>query len=83
MSSAPIDLSALTQLILKKFAKRGTVSLDDQTSLVKSGWIDSFGIIELVSFLESEYGVKLPDAEVVPENFENLATIRAMLERST
>jgi acyl carrier protein len=81
MTPAPQDLSALTQLILQKFAKRGTASIDDKTSLVKSGWVDSFAIVELVSFLEAEYGIQLPDGEVSPENFENLATIRAMLAR--
>lgn len=76
------DLSFLTQFILKRFAKRGTAAIDDKTSLVKSGWIDSFGLVELVSFLETEYGVRIPDAEVVPENFEDIASIRAMLARS-
>jgi acyl carrier protein len=83
MSRSPDDLAPLSSLILKKFAKRGTASIDDQTSLVKSGWVDSFGIVELVSFLEAEYGVTLPDGEVVPENFETLAAIRAMLRRCT
>ena len=43
--------------------------------------VDSFGIVEIVSFLETEYGVRLPDGDVVPENFENLETIRALLRR--
>lgn len=82
MSRAPKDLSALSDLILRRFAKRGTTAIDEKTSLVKSGWVDSFGIVEIVSFLESEYGVRLPDSEVAPENFETLAAIRSLLERS-
>lgn len=75
------DLSKLAAHVLKRFAPRGTAALGETTSLVKSGWVDSFGIVEIVSFLESDLGVKLPDGEVVPENFESLATIRRMLER--
>ena len=77
----PNDLSALRDHILRRFAKRGTTSLDEKASLVKSGMVDSFGIVEIVSFLETEYGVRLPDGDVVPENFENLETIRALLRR--
>ena len=75
------DLSKLSAHVLKRFAPRGTAAIDDSTSLVKSGWVDSFGIVELVAFLEKEHAVKLPDREVVPENFENLGAIRRMLER--
>ncbi|HKE01078.1 MAG TPA: acyl carrier protein [Planctomycetota bacterium] len=78
----PADLTKLRDHILKRFAPRGTQRLDDGTSLVKSGWIDSFAIVELVAFVENEMGVRLPDAEVVPEHFESLASIRAMLERA-
>jgi acyl carrier protein len=81
MAPVPEDLGALRAHILKRFAKRGTASLDDKASLVKSGMVDSFGIVEIVSFLEAEYGVRLPDADVVPENFETLETIRALLRR--
>ncbi|MBL8692788.1 MAG: acyl carrier protein [Planctomycetes bacterium] len=75
------DLSALSKMLLK-FAPRGTKEITETTSLVKSGWVDSFALVEVVSFLEMEYGVRLPDADVVPENFENLAAIRALLDRA-
>lgn len=80
MAATP-DLGALSNFILQRFAKRGTTALQETTSLVKSGWVDSFGVVEIVAFIESEYGVRLPDSEVAPENFENLATIRALIER--
>jgi acyl carrier protein len=76
------DLSKLSAFILKRFVPRGTVSIGESTSLVKSGWLDSFAILDLVLFLEREYRVRLPDREVVPENFENLAAIRRLLEKA-
>jgi len=76
------DLSKLSALILQRFAPRGTASIDESTSLVQSGWLDSFAILDLVLFLENEYRVRLPDREVVPGNFENLASIRRLLERA-
>ncbi|MFN0205836.1 MAG: acyl carrier protein [Planctomycetota bacterium] len=80
--TSPPDLNALKSYILQKFAKRGTVSIEDNTSLVKSGWVDSFAIVDIVAFIESEYGIQLPDGDVVPENFENIAIIRQVLGRS-
>ncbi len=76
------DLSNLSALILRHFARRGLAAIDETTSLVKSGLLDSFGILDLVLRLESEYRVRLLDRDVVPENFENLASIRRLLERA-
>lgn len=76
------DLSNLSALILRHFARRGLTAIDETTSLVKSGLLDSFGILDLVLCLESEYRVRLLDRDVVPENFENLALIRRLLERA-
>ncbi len=76
------DLSALSMLLLKRFAPRGATSIDESTSLVKSGWLDSFAILDLVHFLENEYSVRLQDRDVVPANFENLTAIRNLLEKA-
>jgi acyl carrier protein len=76
------DLSKLSALILKRFAPRGSASIDESTSLVKSGWLDSFAILDLVHFLENEFGVRLQDRDVVPANFENLPGIPRLLEEA-
>lgn len=78
--AAPSDLTALVHYIHQRFAKK-LPAVTESTSLVKSGLVDSFGVIDIVSFLEKEYGVRLPDAEVTPDHFENLTTIRALLAR--
>ena len=76
------DLSKVAALVLERFAPSGTAVIDETTSLVESGWLDSFAIVELVAFLEREYGVRLPDRDVTPRNFETLASIRRLLERA-
>lgn len=50
-------------------------------SLLDSGLIDSVGIFELVSFLEESVGVKVADEDIVPENFETIASIDALVTR--
>lgn len=54
-----------------------TVTVDD--SLLDSGLLDSAGLFELVSFLEVRLGVAITDEELVPENFETINAIDALL----
>jgi acyl carrier protein len=51
--------------------------LGDQESLLGAGLIDSTGILELVSYLESEFGLIVDDSEIVPENLDSVAQIAA------
>jgi len=50
-------------------------------SLLESGVIDSTGILELIEFLESEFGVHVQDDETVPENLDGIDRIAAYVER--
>ena len=50
-------------------------SLDTESSFLDSGIIDSTGILELVSFLEIKYGIRISDEEVVPENLDSVSRI--------
>lgn len=43
--------------------------------LVQSGLVDSTGILEIVTFLESEFGVHTSDEELAVDNFGSIATI--------
>ena len=47
----------------------------DEDSLVEGGVIDSTGILELVEFLESHFGVEVSETETVPENLGSIANL--------
>jgi acyl carrier protein len=55
--------------------------LSEDTSFLARGILDSTGVIELVGFLEQEFGVKVADDEIVPENLDSLRAIGAYLKR--
>lgn len=59
----------------------GGEAVADETSLLEGGLIDSTSILEIVGFLEEEFGVSVADDELVPENFDNIAALAAFLER--
>lgn len=44
-------------------------------SLIEEGLIDSTGVLELVSFLEEQFGVSVADNEIVPENLDSIQAI--------
>jgi acyl carrier protein len=60
------------------FGDRG--ELEDGTSLVGEGIVDSTGILELLSFLETTFQIKVKDEEVMPENLDSIDSILVFLE---
>ena len=49
--------------------------LTNETSFLDSGIIDSTGILELITFLEETYNVKIEDDELIPENLDSLNNV--------
>ena len=54
--------------------------LDPDQSLVKSGILDSLALLRLINFIEERFGVKIEDGEVMPENFDSINVIKALIE---
>lgn len=50
-------------------------SLTDDTSFLESGIIDSTGILELVTFLEGKFSIRIADEEVLPENLDSVSRV--------
>jgi acyl carrier protein len=44
----------------------------DSDSFLKNRLIDSTGMMELVAFIETEFGFKAADAELVPDNLDSI-----------
>jgi acyl carrier protein len=66
---------------LKDLLKEKVSDLTPDTALIASGIMDSLDIIALIEFIENHYQAKLSDAEMVPENFEAIASIVALLQK--
>lgn len=56
-------------------------ALDDQQSFLDTGIIDSTGVLELVSFLEQQFGIAVDDRELLPENLDSVANVARFVER--
>jgi acyl carrier protein len=53
----------------------------DEISLLDEGIIDSVGVMELVSFLEQDFGIGVEDDELVPDNLDSVANLVAFVGR--
>lgn len=49
--------------------------INGKDSFLEKGIIDSTGILEIVSFLETRYGITIDDEDLVPENFDSIDNI--------
>lgn len=50
-------------------------------SLLDRGIIDSTGVLELVTYLEETYHIKVEDEELVPDNLDSINRLVRFLER--
>ena len=67
--------------IMENFLFGNDQGLNDDTSLLDEGIIDSTGILELVSFLEEEFDISVEDDEILPENLDSITNATAYLEK--
>lgn len=56
-------------------------ALDDGTSLLDHGIIDSTGVLEVIMFIESTFGVTVEDSEMLPENLDSIERIAAFVSK--
>jgi acyl carrier protein len=69
----------ISAFITKKFPLVKKRKIREQDSLIGSGIMDSLGILDVVHYLEGEFGVQISDEELVPENFESVRSIAVFL----
>lgn len=67
--------------IVSNFLYGDASALQDDTSFLETGIIDSTGILELIMFIETTFGVKVQPEEILPENLDSLERIAQFLHR--
>lgn len=58
-------------------AQQREIGADD--SLLESGIVDSLGTLDVVHFIESEFGLIVTDEEMTPEHFETARSIAKLV----
>ena len=59
-------------------------TIANDTDLIERGVVDSFGVHEIVGFLEATFSIKVEDADITPENLGSIcAMVRYVLGKKT
>lgn len=69
------------KFIIENFYVAEPSELTDDASLLAGGWVDSTGMLEVISFLEEQFGIQIADSEMLPENFDAISRIAAFVAR--
>lgn len=70
------------QLKLEKFIKKKTKKkITNETNLIAENIIDSFGIIEIASFVEDNLRLKCPVNKISTTNFKNISLIAKFIKK--
>ena len=64
---------------LVRDTRNRTVGFDEQ--LIDRGVLDSMGLMNLIGFIEEKAGIRVPDDEVLLENFASINAIVATVDR--
>ena len=75
-SAAADDTAKLIQGFIKqRFPLASSKDLTQDLSLLDSGIVDSLGVLDLVGFIEEQFGIEAQDEDLVPENFDSIAAL--------
>ncbi|MGX8012883.1 acyl carrier protein [Mesorhizobium sp. ORM8.1] len=47
-------------------------ALENHTSLLDQGIVDSTGVLEIIGFIEETFGIIVEDSELLPENLDSV-----------
>jgi len=74
------DIKAgIRTFIIENFLFGTADNLNDETSFLEEGIIDSTGVLELITFLEETYDITVDDEELIPENLDSINKVTAFL----
>ncbi len=69
----------IQEFVLLHFPLARKKGVTNEGKWLETGMLDSLGILDLVHFLEEEFSIRISDEELLPENFESLSTVAALV----
>jgi D-alanine--poly(phosphoribitol) ligase subunit 2 len=74
----------IREYVVDEYVEEGEdVDVKDDTPLITGGLVDSFSMVSLKLFLETQYGIKIPDERATAEAFDTVNSIAALVREYT
>lgn len=72
---------ALRRYLCCDIIKNEAYPLQDDDPLLSGGLIDSFSLVYIAVFIETQFGVKIPDTELTIETMDTIGAMAARIQR--
>jgi acyl carrier protein len=69
---AELVVPRIRRYLIEHFPSARHHAIGEDDPLLANGILDSLGILDLVAYLEAEFGITVSDDDLVPEHFETL-----------
>jgi len=73
-------ISEIEKYIATQILKQPNRKIAADESLITSGLIDSFSLMDLALFVEDTFGVRIEDTELNANTFDNLTQLTSLIE---
>jgi acyl carrier protein len=73
--------TTIREFIVSFFYVPEPEAFSDDQSLLDSGIVDSIGMFDVIAFLEKQFGFKIKDEEMIPENLDSVANMSRFVAR--
>lgn len=67
--------SKIKDFVLTNILANKNIQIDCDTSLILSGLIDSFSVLDIMQFAEENFNVAIPDDKVTRKDFDTINKI--------
>jgi len=78
-SAADMNTKVRTFIATEIMLEDDASVVNDETRLV-GGVMDSLGLMQLVAFVQEEFGITFDETEVTPENFRTVSSVERLLD---
>jgi len=73
-------ITQLAAFLATDILKQPDRTISPDKSLISSGLIDSFSLMDVALFVEDNFGVRIEDTELNADSFDNLTQLAALIE---
>lgn len=71
----------LMDYIKKEIMRNDKAKITETDDLLSEGVLDSLGILQLVAYINDNFGIDVPDRDVVYENFHSVQALDNYLQQ--
>jgi acyl carrier protein len=71
----------IRNFIAEKILFKKTYPYPDETSFLEEGIVDSTSVLELVMFVEENFGFSVDDADITPDHFDSVKKLGDYIRR--